>query len=141
MPRPFDVVRARRAVADMRAIGSKAAAKKHKVTERTLFLWQRKLQDAALAEVKSTEVVNSVLDAVSGPGVEWRKKLRATLSVGLERLAKIAAKETDPDKLSRAIGRLAELEVTAEALGVGSASSGEGSESASDAEAPSGKSG
>jgi hypothetical protein len=139
--RSFDVIKARRAVAEMRVIGAKAAAKKHKVTERTLWNWQRRLRELADEATKdgkreaagAAEVVSKALE---GAGGYWRRKLRAALGVGLDRLALIAVQETDPDKLSRALERLAEVEVTAEALGVGTASAGEGGEPSSDEKAP-----
>ena len=120
----------------MRLIGTKAAAKKYRVTERTLWNWQARLRKMATeGEVEATAGLERALTAVEGAGSDWRKKLRAALGVGLERLAAIAVQETDPDKLSRALERLAEVEVTAEALGVGTASAGEGGEPSGDEKA------
>jgi hypothetical protein len=127
MPRPFDIIKARRAVRDLHSLGPKAAAKKHKVTERTLWLWQKRLASED-KEILKDPRVDKILEEA---GSDWRKKLRAAIGVGLERLAAIAGQETDPDKLSRAIERLAEVEVTAEALGVGASSASEGSEPSS----------
>ena len=127
--RQIDVVRAARALVDAHRIGDTAAAKVAGVTTRAIQKWRAAVDTNDALREEYHRVLAKKDDA-------WVKERTSALRVVLQRAIKLAAKETDLDKLTRFIEKVGGVDVIDAELSKAHASStqspGEGAASPDD---------